>query len=107
MLNVDVRSAIGRPVTGVVRCLEPDGSPTANERSPLFAPLVDRLARHGTAQIFGRHDGSYLPVDYVATPMTERDPLTGVGPTFNGIPERPRAGRQLHPRPRRPRARFT
>src|SRR5437879_2373828 len=83
MLNVDVRSAIGWPVTGVVRCLEPDGTPTANGRSPLLAPLVDRLARHGTDQIFGRHDGSYLPVDYVATPMIERDRLTGAGVSFN------------------------
>src|SRR5438067_498817 len=97
MLNVDVRSAIGWPVTGVVRCLEPDGSPTANERSPLFAPLVDRLARHWTAQIFGRLDGSYLPVDYVATPMIERDRLTGVVVSFNDITERHRSEAELQP----------
>ena len=95
MLNVDVRSAIGWPVTGVVRCLEPDGTPTANGRSPLFAPLVDRLARHGTDQIFGRHDGSYLPVDYVATPMIERDRLTGVVVSFNDITERHRSEAEL------------
>src|SRR5438067_302585 len=95
MLNVDVRSAIGWPVTGVVRCLEPDGSAPANERSPLFAPLVDRLARHGTDQIFGRHDGSYLPVDYVATPMIERDRLTGVVVSFNDITERHRSEAEL------------
>src|SRR5437870_9952290 len=78
LLGVDARETAGKPVTAIVRCLDSDGMPTPDDRSPLFAPLQDRRARHGTDQIFSRLDGSYLPVDYVATPMVERGQPTGV-----------------------------
>src|SRR5437016_14049818 len=36
-------------------------------------------------------DGSYVPVDYVSTPMLERDQLTGVVVSFNDITARHRS----------------
>jgi PAS domain S-box-containing protein len=95
LLGVDARETAGKPVTAIVRCLESDGTPTPDDRSPLFAPLQDRRARHGTDQIFSRLDGSYLPVDYVATPMVERGQLTGVVVSFNDVTERHRAEAEL------------
>jgi len=95
LLGVDAREVAGQPVTAIVRCLNADGTPTPDDRSPLFAPLRDRRARHGTDQIFGRLDGSYLPVDYVATPMVEREQLTGVVVSFNDVTERHRAEAEL------------
>jgi PAS domain S-box-containing protein len=91
MLGVDARTAAGRPVADIVRCLELDGTPTPQERSPLLAPMQDGRARQGIDQIFGLPDGSYLPVDYVATPMIERNRLMGVVVSFNDITERHRA----------------
>jgi len=95
LLGVDAREVAGQPVTAIVRCLNADGTPTPDDRSPLFAPLRHRRARHGTDQIFGRLDGSYLPVDYVATPMVEREQLTGVVVSFNDVTERHRAEAEL------------
>ena len=95
LLGVVAREVAGKPVTAIVRCLNSDGTPTPDDRAPLFAPLQDRRARHGTDQIFSRLDGSYLPVDYVATPMVERGQLTGVVVSFNDVTERHRAEAEL------------
>src|SRR3989449_710685 len=57
----------------------------------IHAPLKDRKAHHANDQIFGRADGCYVPVDYVSTPMIERDQLTGVVVTFNDITARHRS----------------
>jgi PAS domain S-box-containing protein len=91
MLGVDARAAVGRGISHVVRHLTPAGMPLPDGESPIMAPLDDRTARHATDQIFGRMDGSYIPVDYVSTPMIERDELTGVVVSFSDITERHRS----------------
>src|SRR5207249_1833450 len=50
---------------------------------------------HVTDEVFARSDGSYFPVDYVATPMIERNHLTGLVVSFNDITERQRAAAAL------------
>ena len=95
LLGVDARRVPGKPVSAIVRCLDPDGKLTPDERAPMFAPLQDGRARQGIDQIFGRVDGSYLPVDYVATPMIERNHLMGVVVSFNDITERHRSEAEL------------
>jgi PAS domain S-box-containing protein len=95
LLAIDARSIAGKPVSALLRCLDPDGTPTPDERAPMFGPLHDGRARHGIDQIFGRMDGSYLPVDYVATPMIERNRLMGVVVSFNDITERHRSEAEL------------
>jgi len=95
LLGVDVKTVPGKPVSQIVRCLDSDGTPTPEERTPMFGPLHDGRARHGIDQIFGRMDGSYLPVDYVATPMIERNRLLGVVVSFNDITERHRSEAEL------------
>jgi len=95
LLGVNARTVPGRPASAIVRCLDSDGKPTPEERTPIFGPLQDGRARHGIDQIFGRVDGSYLPVDYVATPMIERNRLLGVVVSFNDITERHRSEAEL------------
>jgi len=74
-----------------VHHLATDGTKLADDDSPILAPLKDRKAHQATDQIFGRIDGSYVPVDYVSTPMIERDQLTGVVVSFNDITARHRS----------------
>ena len=95
MLHVDARTIGGKPVAELVRCLDQAGKPAAAEETPIFAPMNDGRARQGIDQIFGRVDGSYLPVDYVATPMIERNRLMGVVVSFNDITERHRSEAEL------------
>jgi PAS domain S-box-containing protein len=91
MLGVNVRAAVGKPIGSLVRHLATDGTPLPDAESSIFAPLRDRTARQATDQIFKRPDGSYFPVDYVSTPMIERDQLTGMVVSFNDITERHRS----------------
>src|SRR2546426_82350 len=88
ILGIDPRSVIGKRIGQVVNHLATDGTRLPDEDSPILAPLKDREAHQATDQIFGRMDGSYVPVDYVSTPMLERDQLTGVVVSFNDITAR-------------------
>src|SRR5918996_3963561 len=67
ILGVDARTAVGKRIGRVVRSLTTDGTLLPDEDSPILAPLGDGKARHASDQIFGRIDGSYVPVDYVST----------------------------------------
>jgi len=91
MLGVSARAAVGKPISRFMRHLGTGGAPLTPEESSIFAPLRDRTARQESDQIFSRPDGSYIPVDYVSTPMIERDELTGVVVSFNDITERHRS----------------
>jgi PAS domain S-box-containing protein len=91
MLGVTARAAVGKPVGRFVQHLTTNGTPMPNDESSIFAPLRDRTARQASDQIFARPDGSYIPVDYVSTPMIERDELTGLVVSFNDITERHRS----------------
>jgi PAS domain S-box-containing protein len=83
ILGIDARAAIGKRIGQIVHHLAPDGTRLPDEDSPILGPLKDRKAHQAIDQIFARVDGAYLPVDYVATPMIERDQLTGVVVSFN------------------------
>jgi len=95
MLCVDGRRAVGRPVAETLSMLGSDGTPLAPADLPIFAPLADGRARQATDAVFTRADGSELPVDYVTTPMIERNHLTGLVVSFNDITERQRAAAAL------------
>jgi PAS domain S-box-containing protein len=95
MLGADVRHAVGAPIDRILRQLNADGTFMAVADFPIFAPLVDGRAREASAEMFARADGSYFPVDYVTTPMIERNHISGVVVSFNDITERQRAAAAL------------
>src|SRR5206468_2055813 len=82
---------VGLPISRILNVLNTDGTPLPEADCPIFTPLEDGRARHVTDEVFARSDGSYFPVDYVATPMIERNHLTGLVVSFNDITERLRA----------------
>ena len=95
MLGADARRAVGLPISRILNVLNTDGTPLPEADFPIFTPLEDGRARHVTDEVFARSDGSYFPVDYVATPMIERNHLTGLVVSFNDITERQRAAAAL------------
>jgi PAS domain S-box-containing protein len=95
MLGVDAAKAVGKRVGEIVYPLTTAGTPLADQESPILAPLRDRHTRHATDQIFGRMDGSYIPVDYVSAPVLERGELTGLVLSFNDITVRHRSEEAL------------
>jgi len=78
MLGADARRAVGLPISRILNVLNTDGTPLPEADFPIFTPLEDGRARHVTDEVFARSDGSYFPVDYVTTPMIERNHITGV-----------------------------
>jgi PAS domain S-box-containing protein len=95
LLGTDARSAVGMPVTNILRHLKADGTPLAEDDYPIFAPLRDGRACRATEQIFARMDGGYVPVDYVSTPMIDRGQITGVVVAFQDITERQKSAAAL------------
>ena len=95
MLGADARHAVGLPIGRILRQFDTDGTPLPDADFPIHAPLEDGRARQATDETFARADGSYLPVDYVTTPMIERNHITGLVVTFNDITERQRAATAL------------
>ena len=95
MLGADGRRVVGRPIGEILRMVGPDGEPVAEADLPIFTPLVDGRARHATDAVFVRADGGDFPVDYVTTPMFERNHLTGLVVSFNDITERHHAAAAL------------
>jgi PAS domain S-box-containing protein len=91
ILGINARTVVGKKLGQVVQHLATDGTRLPDEDSPILAPLRDGRAQQAADQIFGRIDGSYVPVDYVSTPMVERDQLTGVVVSFNDITARHRS----------------
>jgi PAS domain S-box-containing protein len=91
ILGMDARAVVGKKLSQVVHHLATDGTQLPDDDSTILAPLKDRKAHQATDQIFGRVDGSYIPVDYVSTPMVEREQLTGVVVSFNDITARHRS----------------
>src|SRR5881397_2720168 len=95
MLGADGRRVVGRPIGEILRMVGFDGEPVAEADLPIFTPLVDGRARHATDAVFVRADGGDFPVDYVTTPMFERNHLTGLVVSFNDITERHHAAAAL------------
>src|SRR5436309_3181481 len=95
MLGADGRRVVGRPIGEILRMVGPDGEPVAEADLPIFTPLVDGRARHATDAVFVRAAGGDFPVDYVTTPMFERNHLTGLVVSFNDITELHHAGAAL------------
>jgi PAS domain S-box-containing protein len=91
ILGINARAVVGKKLGEVVQHLATDGTRLPDEDSPILAPLKNGRAQQAADQIFGRVDGSYVPVDYVSTPIIERDHLTGVVVSFNDITERHRS----------------
>ena len=95
LLGTTVRSAVGMPVTAMLRHLKADGTPLAERDYPIFSPLRDGRPCRATDQIFARMDGGYVPVDYVSTPMIERGQVTGLVIAFQDVGERQKSAAAL------------
>jgi len=94
-LGADARRLVGMPVGRILRHLKVDGTVIPAEDELVLAPLRDGAARDVTDHVFARLDGSYLPVDYVSTPVMERGQLTGLVVSFKDSTERHRTEAEL------------
>ena len=88
LLRWQAKEAIGKAMHQVLRHTRSDGSDFSDHTSPILAALRDGARRQATDELFRRQDGTSFPVDYVCTPIFEREELTGVVVTFRDISRR-------------------
>ncbi len=75
-----VEELIGKQENDVFHCAQLGGNTT----------LIPRTGEHLADQVFSRKDGSTFPVEYVKTPIMEKEKLMGAVVIFKDITERKR-----------------
>jgi PAS domain S-box-containing protein len=91
MLGVDAGQIVGRPVHHILRHTKPDGTAFSNGGSPLLVPMQNGIPREGEDALFWRADGASFPVDYLSTPIFEREQLVGAVVSFRDVTTRMQA----------------
>ncbi|NJO57433.1 MAG: GAF domain-containing protein [Richelia sp. RM2_1_2] len=67
---------------------KPDGSPYPWEENPIYATLKTGAVQHIVDDTFYRRNGTKFPVEYVSTPILEKNQIVGAVVIFKDITER-------------------
>ncbi|QYM94167.1 sensor domain-containing protein [Dickeya zeae] len=63
-----------------------------NEDCPIYQTIIDGIPRHVTDDVFWRQDGTFFPVEYATSPLSDQSGVIyGVTVVFRDISERKRA----------------
>ncbi|MGB3653341.1 MAG: ATP-binding protein [Rivularia sp. (in: cyanobacteria)] len=67
---------------------KPDGTPYNWEENPIYATVENGAVQHITDDIFYRRNQTKFPVEYVSTPILEKNKIVGAVVIFKDITER-------------------
>jgi PAS domain S-box-containing protein len=95
MLGIEAAQRIGKPMRDILRHTKSDGRAFAEDESPLLATLRDGVPRQGEDARFWLGDGASFPVDYLSTPIFDREQLVGAVLSFRDVTLRKRAEKAL------------
>ena len=73
MLGYEVAELIGQPAHATMHHSRPDGTAYPQAECHIYATLRDGVVRHVNDEVFWRKDGTSFPVEYVCTPIYEKD----------------------------------
>jgi PAS domain S-box-containing protein len=88
MLGYEVSDLIGCAPHPLVHHTRPDGTPYPAEDCPIRRTLRTGAGTRVRDEVFWRRDGSRLPVDYSAFPLTDEGVTKGVVVTFVDVTDR-------------------
>lgn len=80
----------GRNMLDMVRHSAADGTPYSSQTSPILQSMRTHENVRVGDQLFWRHDGTSIPVEYSASPLVEDGQLAGMVIAFEDITERRR-----------------
>ena len=83
----------GREIHDVIHHSHADGTPYSRITSPILQGMRRREAVRMRDEVFWRHDGSKIPVEYTANPLIEDGQLAGMVVAFQDVSERRRLDR--------------
>jgi PAS domain S-box-containing protein len=88
MLGVVAERSIGKPVHAVLHATRPDVTASSDESSLLLATIQDGMPRQEENALFWLKNVPSFPVDYVSTPIFDREELIGAVISFRDVTAR-------------------
>lgn len=86
---------IGKPQHKILHHSHADGSPYPNTECPIYAAFKDGKIHSVKDEVFWRKDGTSFPVEYVSTPIWEKDKLVGAVVVFRDVTKEREAEEEL------------
>ncbi len=83
----------GREIHEVIHHSRADGTPYTQMTDPILQGMRRREAVRMRDEVFWRHDGTRIPVEYIANPLLEEGQLAGMVVAFQDVSERRRLDR--------------
>jgi PAS domain S-box-containing protein len=83
----------GRDMHEIIHHSHLDGTPYSKANSPILQGLRRCETLRMTDEVFWRHDGSMIPVEYTATPLIENGQISGMVVAFQDVSDRRRLER--------------
>jgi two-component system, OmpR family, sensor histidine kinase VicK len=93
MLGYTAEELTGREIHEVIHHSHADGTPYSRATSPILQGMRRREAVRMRDEVFWRHDGTKIPVEYVANPLIEDGELAGMVVAVQDVSERRRLDR--------------
>jgi two-component system, OmpR family, sensor histidine kinase VicK len=93
MLGYEPEELTGREIHEVIHHSHADGTPYSRLTSPILQGMRRREAVRMRDEVFWRHDGTKIPVEYIANPLIEEGQLSGMVVAFQDVSERRRLDR--------------
>jgi|GEM_PF-3112751 len=88
ILGYRMDELIGKPMHLMIHHFRSEGASVPVDPCPIAATFTDGTVHHVTDEVFWRQDGTNFPVEYVSTPIRERDQVVGAVVVFKDITER-------------------
>jgi PAS domain S-box-containing protein len=92
LLGYSPEELTGREIHDVIHHSHADGTPYSRITSPILQGMRRREAVRMREEVFWRHDGTRIPVEYIANPLIQDGQLAGMVVAFQDVSER----RRLH-----------
>lgn len=93
LLGYQAEELTGREIHEVIHHSHADGTPYSRATSPILQGMRRREAVRMGDEVFWRHDGTKIPVEYIANPLIEDGQLSGMVVAFQDVSERRRLDR--------------
>ncbi len=95
MIGWDPKDLIGKSQHQILHHTKVDGTPYPNTECPIYAAFKDGKVHTVKDEVFWRKDGSCFPVEYVSTPIWEKDKLMGAVVIFRDVTKEKEAEEEL------------
>ena len=90
LLGYKPEELTGRDVHEIIHHSHADGTPYSRQTSPIIQGMRRREAMRMRDEVFWRHDGTKIPIEYIANPLFEDGQLAGMVVAFQDVSERRR-----------------